>query len=834
MNDNSRLSVRRKIYIYLALIFIIISIYSYIVAIQDSSSEDDLDKIVLQLRWSPQFQFSGFYASKLKGFYEDEGLDVEIRHSVNDSGNIINATDEVINGNADFGIGGVNILIANDKGANLSIVASIFQRSPVEYYMLEDTKFNSIIDFVKLGTARRENDLLDIELQAMLLSEGIDPFHDTFINENRNLTINDLISKEFDIIPGYLDTHSYRSNDKDIAIKSIKPIDYGIDFYGDSIFTRNELIANDPELVERFKRASLKGWKYALDNPNEIIEYIPTIISRNEKIQNEIISFNKFQAQKVLESTLYPVVDLGNINPHRWDTMNDTLVKLHLIDVSKKSDEYIFDYQKILDLKEAKTDQSFLAFLVFSFITILVGFLVHLSTKNALLETEIHENQKAQVKILRSKERYQAIFNSAVLGITITSKDGDILQSNDMWQKMIGYSDSELQSMNVIDLILDEDKPHSYELMNKLTKGYVDSYVEEKRYFKKDGSFFWGKLFMTSIYDQDVEKKVNIGMILDITNVKIEEDTVRRSEERFRNIISDVANEIDDSRNLSYDGSNVFDSKEDKNKLSLKLEKINLELERMFKNELDENRKKGAILIYQARLAAMGEMIGNIAHQWRQPLNNLGLILGNIEDAYKFNELDEDYMEKSIDKSMKLIKKMSSTIDDFRYFLNPKTEKSHFEVKSTILDVFELLEENLRFNRIRVSIKTSDDSSTLSGFGYENQFSQAIFNIISNSVDALVASEFKENYIHVEISDQDKYVKIEFDDSGGGISDDIIENVFELYFTTKDLNKGTGLGLYMTKTIIENQLDGYISLENTDVGLKTIISIPKDGDEGVK
>ncbi|MGB3365859.1 MAG: PAS domain S-box protein, partial [Acidaminobacteraceae bacterium] len=595
------------------------------------------------------------------------------------------------------------------------------------------------------------------------------------------------------------------------------------------IFVSNELIESDPELVERFRRASLKGWKYALDNPQEIIEYIPTIITKNKEIQSEIITFNKFQAEKVLEYTLYPVVDLGNINPHRWNTMNDTLVKLSLINTSKDSDEYIFNYQKIIDLKEAKTDQSFLTFLVFSFITILLAFLVHLSTKNTLLENEITLNQKAQVKILRSKERYQAIFNSAVLGITMTSKDGNILQSNDMWQKMIGYCDDELHTMNINDLMLPEDKKNSNELMRKLTLGEIDNYVEEKRYFKKDGTFFWGKLFMTSIYDQDVDRKVNIGMILDITNVKIEEDTVKRSEERFRNIISDVATEIDDSRNLSYDGANVFDSKDDKNKLSLKLEKINLELERMFKNELDENRKKGAILIYQARLAAMGEMIGNIAHQWRQPLNNLGLILGNMEDAYNYNELDKDYMEKSIDKSMKLIKKMSTTIDDFRYFLNPRTEKSYFEVRATILDVFELLEENLRFNRINVDIDVHDEdtNSKLSGYGYENQFSQAIFNIITNSVDALVASEFSENFIKVDIYDLGDNINIEIRDSGGGISEDIIENVFELYFTTKEMTKGTGLGLYITKTIIENNLDGYIRLENTTNGLKTIISIPR-------
>ena len=553
MSDNSRLPVSRKFFINsIIILFFIIAAIAYVEPTRDNIEDNGLDKVVLQLRWSPQFQFSGFYASKLKGFYEEEGLEVEIKHSVDSSGNIINATDEVINGDADFGIGGVDILIANDNGANLSILASIFQRSPVEYYMLEDTDFKSILDFLNLDTARREYDLLDIELQAMLLNEGIDPFRDTFISKNRDLTINDLISNEFDIIPGYLGTHSFSSEGKNITINSIKPLDYGIDFYGDSIFVRNELANSDPELVERFRRASLKGWKYALDNPDEIINYIPTLITNDKEIQKEIITFNNFQAERVLEYTLYPVVDLGNINPHRWDTMNDTLVKLHLIDNSRNSDEYIFDYQKILDLAEAKTEQSFLTFLVFSFISILVGFLVHLSTKNALLENEILENQRAQVKIIRSKERYQAIFNSALLGITITSKGGDILQSNGMWKKMIDYTDEELKSMNITDLILEEDKKRSKELMNSLTKGEVDSYVEEKRYFKKDGSFFWGKLFMTSIYDQDVEKKVNIGMILDVTNVKIEEDTVRRSEERFRNIINNVANEIDEKRALFY------------------------------------------------------------------------------------------------------------------------------------------------------------------------------------------------------------------------------------------------------------------------------------------
>ena len=129
-----------------------------------------------------------------------------------------------------------------------------------------------------------------------------------------------------------------------MGIKTVKPIDYGIDFYGDTLFTRRSLARRNPELVEKFRRASLKGWEYAMEHPEEIAEKIAREFEIEGKSEAELIEFNKFQAEKVLGLTLYPVVEIGNINPYRWRKMQESLLKLKLINSETDMSDFIFDY----------------------------------------------------------------------------------------------------------------------------------------------------------------------------------------------------------------------------------------------------------------------------------------------------------------------------------------------------------------------------------------------------------------------------------------------------------------------------------------------------------
>lgn len=789
------------------------------------------DHVVLQLRWNHQFQFAGYYAAQWMGYYSEEGLDVEIRSASTVDNKILYATEEVAEGRADFGIGGVDILIAQNDGADFSVISSIFQRSAVEYYLEADTPFRSIVDLTTLKTARRPHDLLDIELQAMLINEGISPDVIRLIEDRdaENFSVHDLTSGKFDVIPGYLGTIPYYAEKEGITLKTIKPIDYGIDFYGDCLFTTNSLATENPELVERFRRASLKGWKYALEHPEEIAQRIARELPAGKKPLKDQIEYNLYQAQKVLEFTLYPVVEIGNMNPHRWEKMQDMLLRLGLVDKSLNIDQFIFDYEKMVSERSKWIQNVLMTFLAIVFSALLVFFMVHLTSKNTMLESEIDQRKNAEDKINRSRQRYQAMFNSAVLGITITTREGIIIQANEMWSKMIGYTREEMIGKKITELFAPDDKNEDVDLKQQLIREEIDSYEIERKYLRKDGGVFWGRLFMTSIYDQDSEKKVNMAMVIDITNAKIEEEAVERSEERFRRIIKEVASEIDIHDPLLLHSQETQPTGiviDEKSKLSLKLEKINLELEKMFKKELDENRKKEALIIYQARLAAMGEMIANIAHQWRQPLNNLGLVLSNIEDAYTYNDLDSEFLHHSIDKSRKLISKMSDTIDDFRYFLNPKNEKKHFSIYTSILSVLDLLEENLRFHHIDISF---DSISDVHVDGYENQFSQAIFNIITNSIDALACSSSHIRKIIISIYEEDGLAVTEIKDNAGGVSEDIIHKVFDIYFTTKKESKGTGLGLYITKTIIENNMDGKVELKNLADGVIMKVLIPTGG-----
>lgn len=796
------------------------------------ASAQDNDKVVLQLRWHHQYQFAGYYAAKWMGYYEQEGLDVEIRPALTENVGVLYATEEVAEGRAQFGIGSSDILLSQDRGAELCVVASVFQRSPIEYYMREDAPYRSIVDLTKLKVARRQNDLLDIELQAMLISEGINPNKLPLIIDTEEFTVNDFKTHKYDVIPGYMGAIiDFYAHKEGINLKVIKPIDYGIDFYGDSLFTSKKLAYEDPELVEKFRKASMKGWEYAHDHPEEVAERIANEYKVKGIPHKDFIEYNKYQASKISQLTLYPIVEMGNVNPYRWQKMHEMLTKLNLVKGQINLEDFVFDYQKITTEKYKKIEKGIILFLIISFIASIIIFMFHLANKNSMLKNEVSERKRAENRIIKSKQRYEAIFSSAILGITITSKEGIILQANEKWLSMTGYSEKEILGKDIREFIDDDSDKNIIKKIGDFNSGKINNYEIERKYKRRDGSIFWGKLFMTSIYDQDSERKVNLGMVVDITNRKIEEETVKRSEKRFRNIIKEVASQISDNENAGSflikdnDFNDAYNSDNERSRLSLKLEKINLELERMFKKELDENKRKEALLIYQARLAAMGEMIANIAHQWRQPLNSLGLILSNIEDAYIYNELDNEYLHSSVEKSRRLISKMSETIDDFRYFSSPNNKKEKFSIYDNIKILLELVEENLRFNDIKVKL---EDIKNIEAYGYANQYSQAIFNIINNSIDALSVSSTEDKEIRISIHEEKDMAIVEISDNGGGISSDIADKIFDVYFTTKQGSKGTGLGLYITKIIIENNMDGKIQWENTLDGVCMKVAIPKD------
>lgn len=226
------------------------------------------------------------------------------------------------------------------------------------------------------------------------------------------------------------------------------------------------------------------------------------------------------------------------------------------------------------------------------------------------------------------------------------------------------------------------------------------------------------------------------------------------------------------------------------------------------------------MLIHQSRLAAMGEMVGNIAHQWRQPLNTLSLMEANLLDLYEFKELNREVLVQHEREVTNILKKMSGTIDSFREFFRPDEKKKEFRIERIISRVTDVIEVPFRNQKIRIQTKIAGSDTV---FGYENEFSQVLLSVLNNSRDAIVERAIEEGEIKIQLNHVDDTVVLGIQDNGGGIDPEILGRIFDPFFSTR--SNGTGIGLYMSRKILEH-MGGTIEAENRDRGVVFIIKLP--------
>jgi len=241
------------------------------------------------------------------------------------------------------------------------------------------------------------------------------------------------------------------------------------------------------------------------------------------------------------------------------------------------------------------------------------------------------------------------------------------------------------------------------------------------------------------------------------------------------------------------------------------LKVLNLTLESKINEEVSKNTKQLQILQQQSKMAQMGEMIGAIAHQWRQPLNSISTSIQNLKYDYREGLLeDEDYIKSFISKNKNTIVFMSQTIDDFRNFYQVEKKKILFDVKEAVQSVIDIQFAVIEHHKISLSF--TGESFIYNGLYSEYQ--QVILNIINNAKDALVENNIQNPMIKIEIDEGNVIIK----DNAGGIPLEIIDRIFDSYVTTKKESKGTGIGLYISKIIIEENMNGKLTVRNEDDG----------------
>ena len=260
-------------------------------------------------------------------------------------------------------------------------------------------------------------------------------------------------------------------------------------------------------------------------------------------------------------------------------------------------------------------------------------------------------------------------------------------------------------------------------------------------------------------------------------------------------------------------------------KKELELQDINKNLEKRVTTAINEAKKKDRAMLHQSRLARMGTMLSMIAHQWRQPLSEISGIFMELETANKFKKLDDQLLNESIQESNKIIQYMSHTIDDFRNFFKPDKEKVRFYVDDACNEAISLAGASIKSYQIDLYKKVKCNAIIN---GYEREFAQVMLNLLSNAKDVLNQRKIQNPRIDVVIDVKDKNVIVTVQDNAGGVDNKHLDLIFEPYFTTKESSKGTGLGLYMSKMIIEKNMNGELTVENTTIGALFTLIVEMD------
>ena len=313
-------------------------------------------------------------------------------------------------------------------------------------------------------------------------------------------------------------------------------------------------------------------------------------------------------------------------------------------------------------------------------------------------------------------------------------------------------------------------------------------------------------LIMIFISNKIIQPVVNLTGIIKNTTLDTLTSPIKTKSNDEVGILTDAFNTM--RERLKY-------NKEEIQSQSQKLQKLNETLEQRVKEEVYKNREKEKQLLHQSRLAQMGEMISMIAHQWRQPLAAISSTAGTLKLDILMDNYKKEFFEKSLGNISDYSQHLSSTINDFRNFFKDNKEQKETTLEEIIENSLDIIGATLDSDNIKL-IKKYECNEIF--YNYPNELKQVVLNLIKNAEDVLLEHNIKNPTIYLKTYVQKNKYILEVSDNAGGIPKDIMHNIFMPYFSTKKNKEGTGLGLYMSKTIIEDNCNGKLYFKNSDEG----------------
>lgn len=851
-------------------LFLAVSLFLVLFLFPFTSPSQAHDAITLQLRWKHGFQFAGYYAAKEKGFYKSKNLDVSFLE-----GGRFSKSDVVINGQAHYGIENSGLLINRTEGQPVVVLASIFQHSPHVLFARKDHGIKSIHDLVG---KRLWIDLTPrtADIQAMFLNEGISLDHLVAVEDNQKQP--DYTDETLSAFGGYLTNEAYQFRLLAVPYIVINPRTYGIDFYGDSLFTSQDEVNKHPKRTEAFLRASLKGWAYAFENMEEMIEIVHTRYAPDRSIDHL-----QFEAQQIRALVHPHLIEIGHMNPQRWKAIAETYAKLGIVDTAEVPEGFI--YNPLEKKAKSLTNTRRLLLAVSAILAAALGIFFY---SNRGMRRVLKKRNR---KLTENRKLYQTVFHSATDAIIIAdAKTGMLVDANPKAEDLLGRSVEDLRQLHQTDL----HPPEQSQCCNIAFHEAVDTdgvYIHEALMVKKDGSTV--PVEVSSGGTVRVEgQTLHFGLFRDISKRKEAEETMRRISDQNQMILDAAGDGI---FGVDARGQVTFINPMAANLLGYQPDEAIGQFYGVF---LENGDAKETCPVYQSYHAGIathtaertfrrksGERL--VVEITSTPLRQNGDLLGAVatfRDLTERKQLEID--RRQLEDRKQQVQKMEAlgtlaggVAHDFNNILVPilgyaEILKSQFPEKTSngeaANEIYlaarrakELISQILAFSRqsevsakpvkiqlivkevmrlVRPSLPTEIDIQTRisPNVGYvlcdPVQIHQMTMNLITNAYHAmeetggeLIVSVDEVDHAFVDRVAVDvngimnRFVRIVVKDTGKGIPYDIQNKVFDPYFTTKEKGKGTGLGLSLVHGIAR-EIGGGVHLESTP-GIGTAVSL---------
>jgi len=815
------------------------------------------EQITLQLPWLNQFQFAGYYIAKEKGYYDNAGLEVTIL----DAQNREDPFDAVMKGKAQYGVGRSSLIVDYVNGAPLVLMAAVYQSSPMMLLTRKDSNITKAQDLKNKRVMLTGDTIQGAELQAMLRSVGLRS-SDLQVQPHSYDPLS-LARGETDAMVAYLSNEPYILEKAGVQTNVIHPKDYGFDFYSDILFTTSNETIQHPKRAEAFYTASMQGWLWAFEHIEETAE----IIFRRYNPQHKSLDALIYEGKVLKGLAFRPNTAFGMIDPVRLEMIaqgyrlmgvvksippfEPILYNHSVLSLTEKEQAWLKAHPVVrvgidhnwapIESVDEKGRHSGISASYLELLEKKLGIHFEVDYSRQLWSDSIRAIQKKELDMLScaaitDDRKESMVFSRSYLKHSIVivadSDVGYINDLNDLGGKKVAvvrsYATEEFLRKNhpdIIPVVADT----ALEALQKVASGEAYACIEGlgivsyliERYNLKHLKVVGETPYR---YDLGFAFRNDWSMLASISDKVLASLTPSEYQEiHGRWMVMEREKPVNYVLIWSVVGfmAILFILIAYKNRRldvlvrqrTDELELFNQRLQEEIEKAVEKNRKQEKLLMQQAKMAEIGSMLESIAHQWRQPLNILGLSMTRLSLSCSIGGAKE--ASKVIDIAEAQIEYMSQTIDDFRNFFKQDRSQISVNINELVNDVEALLGPLLVRKKIKV---IRDIDIHMNVLVYPNELKQVLINLINNAREAIEHHRSTERLIYIRSKSDERYCTISVEDTGGGIPISIIDKIFDPYFTTKFESQGTGIGLYMAKTIIEKHFLGKLSVYNSDKG----------------